>query len=78
MGHKFLDEIPTIILKVGDTPLMYPNVHRNTRRTIVQRFPFGIHYRVKESTIGDFAVIHGSRNPGRWKHGINYSVNPTP
>lgn len=30
---------------------------------ILQRFPFGIYYIIKEDTINFFAVFHFSRNP---------------
>ncbi len=53
--------------KIADAPLMYPNVHRNTRRAIIQRFPFGVFYREEAETVIVVAVMHGSRNPRRWK-----------
>ena len=68
LEHEFLDEILTMLSRIPDTPLMYPNVHRNTRRAIIQRFLFGIYYRVEDSTIVVVAVMHGSRNPRRWEN----------
>lgn len=68
LGQEFLDEILTMLSNIADTPLMYPNVHRNTRRALIQRFPFGVYYRVEEMTVIVVAVIHGSRNPRRWKN----------
>ena len=41
LGHEFLDEVLTMLSSIAETPLMYPNVHRNTRRAIIHRFPFG-------------------------------------
>lgn len=68
LGHEFLDEILTMLSRIADTPLIYPSVHRNTRRAIIHRFPFGIYYRVEDSTIIVVAVMHGSRNPRHWKN----------
>ncbi|MCA9422996.1 MAG: type II toxin-antitoxin system RelE/ParE family toxin [Nitrospira sp.] len=68
LGHEFLDEILTMLWRIADTPLVYPSVHRNTRRAIIHRFPFGIYYRVEDTTIVVVAVMHGSRDPRRWKN----------
>ena len=68
LGHEFLDEALTMLSTVAETPLMYPNIHRNTRRAVIHRFPFCIYYRVKDTTIVVVAVMHGSRNPRRWKN----------
>lgn len=70
LGHRFLDEVNAIFLKISETPLIYPNVHRNTRRALIRRFPFGVYYQVQDSIIVVFAVMHGSRNPRNWKSRI--------
>lgn len=67
LGREFLDEILTMISSIADILLRYPNIHRNIRRPLIQRFPFGIYYRVEDTTIVIIAVIHGSRNPRRRK-----------
>ena len=67
LGHQFLDEALAAFSTITETPLMYPIVHRNTRRTLIHRFPFGVYYRVETSTIVVVAVMHGSRNPRSWK-----------
>ena len=67
LGHQFLDEALAAFSTITETPLMYPIVHRNTRRALIHRFPFGVYYRVETSTIVVVAVMHGSRDPRRWK-----------
>lgn len=67
LGHEFLDEVMTMLSSVAETPLMYAIVDRNTRRAVINRFPFGVYYRVENATIVVVAVMHGSRNPRRWK-----------
>ncbi|MGH8497384.1 MAG: hypothetical protein ACRERV_01015 [Methylococcales bacterium] len=47
---------------------MYAVVDRATKRAVINRFPFGIYYRVENATIVVIAVMHGSRNPRRWKN----------
>ena len=37
------------------------------RRLLLDRFPFGIIYRTRESTLRILAVAHQRRSPGYWK-----------
>ena len=67
LGHQFLDEILATFASASETPRIYPVVHRNTRRALTHRFPFGVYYRVEQAEIAVLAVMHGSRNPRRWK-----------
>ncbi len=67
LGHRFLDEVLAVFATVAESPLQYPLVHRKTRRALLQRFPFGVYYRIEEDIIVVIAVIHGSRDPQRWK-----------
>ena len=47
LGHQFLDEMLTTFSSVSESPLIYPIVHRNTRRALTHRFPFGVYCRVE-------------------------------
>ncbi len=67
LGNKFLDEIVATLDRLALLPSLYPIIHRNTQRALTHRFPFGIYYRVENEQIVVFAVMHGSRNPARWK-----------
>jgi plasmid stabilization system protein ParE len=67
LGHQFLDEALAAFTSIAEAPLRYLVVHRNTRRALIHRFPFGIYYRVETDTIVVIAVMHGSRDPHRWK-----------
>ena len=67
LGHQFLDQVVAAFSSIVEAPLMYPIVHRDTRRLLIHRFPFGIYYRVESIAIVVIAVMHGSRDPRRWK-----------
>ena len=67
LGHEFLDEVLEVFSVIAEAPHMYPSVHRNTRRALIHRFPFGVYYRIEETTIVVVAILHGSRDPRRWK-----------
>jgi plasmid stabilization system protein ParE len=67
LGYEFLDEVLTLLPNIAETPLMYPNIHRNTKRAVIRRFPFGVYFREENATIVVIAIMHGSRNPRHWK-----------
>ena len=67
LGHRFLDNVLQAFSSVSEAPLMYSVVHRNTRRALIHRFPFGVYYLVEDTSIVVIAVMHGSRDPRRWK-----------
>jgi hypothetical protein len=43
LGHEFLDEALSAFQLIAEQPLLYPIMHRNTRRALMPRFPFGIY-----------------------------------
>jgi plasmid stabilization system protein ParE len=67
VGNQFLDEVLSVFSVISDTPLIFPIVHKNIRRALIHRFPFGVYYRVESNEIVVVAIMHGSRNPCRWK-----------
>jgi toxin ParE1/3/4 len=56
-----------IFRRIQANPNQYPVVHRNVRRALVRRFPYGVFYVVEGQRIVVLAVFHGSRDPSQWK-----------
>lgn len=67
LGNEFIDEVERAFQKITGAPSSYRTLHRETRRATLQRFPFGVFYRIQEQTIVVVAVMHSSRDPRRWK-----------
>ena len=67
LGAQFLDEFIAAAHLVSEKPLAYPEIWRSTRRALLQRFPFGIYYRLTDDSAVVVAVLHGSRDPRHWK-----------
>jgi len=67
LGHEFLDDVQSLVDRIGEEPLNFPVVYRNARRAVMNRFPFCVYFVVKQTEIIIFAVIHGTRHPSRWK-----------
>lgn len=68
LGQEFLDEFVVMKDRLSDTPLIWPIVHRSTHRALLNRFPFGVYFRIDGAAVVIVAVMHGSRSPSRW-HG---------
>lgn len=67
LGHQFLDEVSHMLQRIAEQPELYPVLHRHTRRALIKRFPFGVYYLLQTGCIVVVAVLHGSRDPRRWK-----------
>ncbi len=67
LGAEFLDEILVTCNSIAENPQMYPVLHRNTRRAVIHKFPFGLYYRVESGLVTIVAVMHGSRDPNKWQ-----------
>ena len=68
LGQEFLDEFMKVRRTLAESPLIYAVVYRQTHRAVLNRFPFGVYFRVEGDEVVIVAVMHGSRHPKRW-HG---------
>ena len=67
LGHEFIDEAARALNGIAQHPLAYPVVWREIRRALLNRFPFGIFFRISNDTVVVLAIMHGSRHPQNWK-----------
>ena len=67
LGAEFLDEILSTCVIITENPEIYPIVYRKTRQAVIHKFPFGIYYRVENGLAIIVTVMHGSRDPNKWK-----------
>ena len=70
LGDEFLDEVLLSLETITSNPYLFAEIHRQTRRAMINRFPFGIYYRIKGKLVIVVAVMHGSRNPKLWRQRI--------
>jgi plasmid stabilization system protein ParE len=47
--------------------MVHPVVHKEARRALTRRFPYGIFYMLDPATIAVIAVFHTSRDPRQWQ-----------
>jgi len=67
LGRQFVAEVDAVLSRVAENPLQYQVLHRETRRAIVHRFPYGVFYRIEASNIVVFSVSHLHRDPASRK-----------
>ncbi|HKS90552.1 MAG TPA: type II toxin-antitoxin system RelE/ParE family toxin [Tepidiformaceae bacterium] len=65
-AQKFLDQLGGITQRIESMPGSgHPNLN-NTRRTLMNRLPYGVVYRISLGEPVIVAIPHGSRRPGYW------------
>lgn len=67
LGAQFTEEVNATIARILRHPRGWPKVSALARRCRMNRFPYGIVYRLKSGAIRIYAVAHLSRLPGYWK-----------
>jgi plasmid stabilization system protein ParE len=63
LGREFVAEVDVALSRVAQNPLQYQVLHREARRAIVRRFPYGVFYRIEANRIVVFCVSHLHRDP---------------
>lgn len=67
LGEEFLAAVRASLGSMTANPESFPVVHRQTRRALLRRFPYGLYYRIFDDQIVVVACMHGRRNPRRWQ-----------
>lgn len=67
LGEDFLLCIEEALSRVSRNPAIYSVVHKEVRRVLMHRFPFGLFFIDGEENISILAVLHARRSPKIWK-----------
>lgn len=67
LGEEFLAEVDRGLELIRDNPESCRKLHRNFRRGLIRRFPYGIFYVARDESVVVFAVLHSARDPQLWK-----------
>lgn len=67
LGRAFLALVDTVLDRVTENPQQFPVVHRDIRRALLKRFPYGIFFRIQPDTIKVVAILHLARHPSWWQ-----------
>lgn len=67
LGEEFLAAVSAALASVAANPERFPVVHRQTRRALLRRFPYGFFYRIIDDQVVVVACMHARRDPRRWQ-----------
>ena len=67
LGDEFLRAVRDTYPAITQRPNSFAVVHRDVRRALVGRFPYGVYFRVLSTKIVVTAIMHGSRHPKHWQ-----------
>jgi toxin ParE1/3/4 len=67
LGEEFLQTVRAAVERATAAPQAYAVVHRDTRRVLLRRFPYGVFFRLVDKTVVIVACYHLHRKPASWK-----------
>lgn len=67
LGEEFLSAVQAAVDGIAGNPRAFAVIHRDTRRALLRRFPYGVFYRVLDSVVVVVACFHAKRHPRRWR-----------
>jgi plasmid stabilization system protein ParE len=66
LGLEFNAELERTIDRIQERPLSFQRVRGDTRRAVLDRFPYSVYFRLLEDDVVVVAV-HGRQHPRRWQ-----------
>jgi toxin ParE1/3/4 len=66
LGDEFEAALDHLVTRISETPLAFQRVGTDSRRAVLQRFPYAIYFRLLADDIIVLAV-HGRQHPARWQ-----------
>ncbi len=70
VGGEFLRAVDQGLDRLMHDPAARPIVGKGVHRQCLDRFPFDLVYRIRQSRLEIVAVAHHSRKPGYWQRGV--------
>lgn len=67
LGDEFIAAVDAALASMPAFPEAYPVIHRGARRVLLERFPYGLYYRVEGKRTVVVACMHAARDPRRWR-----------
>lgn len=67
LGLEFAEEVYATIERVAAYPNAWSELSTNTRRCVVNRFPYGVVFQIKSDIVRIIAVANLHQRPGYWQ-----------
>lgn len=66
LGIRFLNEVESSVERIKEYSKAWHPLSKNTRRSLVKGFPYGIVYQIRKNSILVIAVANLHREPSYW------------
>jgi len=63
LGEDFIAEVEITLKRIESNPHQFYKVKRDVRKALLNKFPFGIFFYLKEDIVTVFAIFHFRRDP---------------
>ncbi len=67
LGHEFMLCVEAAFEYICRNPSVCKVVHKDVRRAMIHRFPYGVYFLVRDEKVIVAAVMHARRDPVRWR-----------
>jgi hypothetical protein len=67
LGLEFAEEIYATIARISEYPTAWTALSENTRRCLVNRFPYGVIFHSTSDMLYIIAIANLHRRPGYWE-----------
>ena len=67
LALRFAESLDAVVGRISEAPMQFPAVHRDVRRALLGRFPYGVFFTVVADEVHVLAVVHLHRHPGSWE-----------
>ena len=67
LGSEFLISVDATVHAISRNPYHFAKIHKDVRRALLRRFPYGVFFLVEDARIVVLAFFHAKRDPKRWQ-----------
>ena len=67
LAVRLLEELDEAYTRILENPVQFPFVHKEVRRVLLDRFPYGVYYAVLEHSVEVIAVMSLRQHPDAWR-----------
>src|SRR5687767_10350658 len=71
LGEEFLTSVDACIEFICRFPESGHVVHKQYRRALVRRFPYGVYFDYVGNTLTVYCVMHTARDPNKWRERLS-------
>lgn len=75
LGYEFAAEVKNTFDRIKSFPEAWPLISSRSRRCIINRFPYGVLYQVRQDFILVSAIMHLKRDPKTWQERIKKAAS---